>query len=64
MLPVDALPAQPELGIEGAEEDVRHIERAEGAFLEDRVEFVAVAGAPPGGIATDQERPHGEVLPS
>ena len=48
--------AQPELGVEGAEEDVRHVERPERAFLEDRLELVAVAGPPAGGIETDQER--------
>jgi hypothetical protein len=55
MLRVDAVPAQPELGIEGAEEDVSDIERPEWAFLEDRLEFVAVAGPPSGGITTDQK---------
>jgi hypothetical protein len=55
MLRVDAVPAPPELGVEGAEEDVRHIERPEWAFLEDRLEFVAVAGSPSGGITTDQK---------
>ena len=55
MLCVDAVPAQPELSVEGAKEDIRYIERPEGAFLEDRLEFVAVAGPPSGGIATDQK---------
>ena len=56
--------APPELGVEGAYEDVRHVERAERAFLEDRLELVAVAGPPPGRITTDQERPHDGVWPS
>ena len=45
-----AASAQPKLGIEGAEEDVRDVERPERPFLEDRLELVAVAGPPAGGI--------------
>jgi hypothetical protein len=36
--------AQPELSVKGAEEDVRHVERAERAFIEKCLELVAVAG--------------------
>jgi hypothetical protein len=46
--------AQPELGVEGTEEDVGHVERPERAFLEDGLELVAVAGPPAGGIAAEQ----------
>src|SRR6185503_1733007 len=64
LLDIRPSPAQPELGVEGAEEDVGHIERTERTFLENRRELLAVAGPPPGGIAPDQERPHGDGLPS
>jgi hypothetical protein len=55
MLRVDAAAAQPELGVEGAEEDVGHVEGSERAFPEDRLELFAVASAPAGGVTADQE---------
>ena len=45
----------PEPGVKGAEEDVRHVERAEWTFLEDRLEFLAVALSPAGGVAADEQ---------
>src|SRR5258705_13948728 len=56
--------AQPELGIEGAEEDVSDVERPKWTLFENGLELVAVAGPPTGWITTDQERSHGWVSPS
>jgi hypothetical protein len=47
--------AQPELGVEGAEEDVDQIERPERTFCENGFELVAIAVPPEGGVTTDQE---------
>ena len=55
LLDVRPSSAQPKLGVDGTEEDVRHVERPERAFLEDRLELVAVASPPAGGITTDQK---------
>jgi hypothetical protein len=55
MLRVDAVSAQPKLRVEGAEEDVSDIERPEWPLVKERLELVAVASPPAGGITTDQK---------
>jgi hypothetical protein len=55
MLLGDAVPAQPELGVKGAEEDVRHVVWPERPIFEEHLELVSVAGPPASGITADQE---------
>jgi hypothetical protein len=47
--------AQVKVGIDRREQDVCHVERAEGTLVEDRLEFVPVAVPPASGITTDQQ---------
>ena len=42
LLDVSPVAAQEKLGIEGAEQDVRHVERSERPLLEERLELVSV----------------------
>ena len=64
MFGVGAQPPQVEVGIERAEEDVRHVERAERPLPQERLELVAVARPPAGGIEAEEEGDHGTRRPS
>ena len=53
-----------EMGVERAEQDVGHVERAERPLLEHRGELVAVAGAPARGVEAEEQGDHGTLRPS
>ena len=51
--------AEVQVGIERAEQDVQHVERAQGSLLEDGRELVAVPGAPARRVEAEEQGDHG-----